>query len=242
MEPRLIFQDEHMLVLDKPPGWVVNEADTTKNFLTIQKWLQENFDYEISKDKQLRSGIVHRLDKETSGLLLVAKTHGAFENLQKQFKERVVEKTYIALAHGEVVEKSGEISATVGRLKWNRRKFGVVPGGREALTRYRIISNYPASPSGRQMPISNEKYSLLELYPKTGRTHQIRVHLKYLGHPIVSDKTYVGRKTWRRDTKWCPRLFLHASEISFIHPGTGKKISFESKLSEDLQRALTMLE
>lgn len=231
--PKIIFQDDSLLVLDKPAGWVVNEADTTKNLHTIQSWLQGKFRYPLSDNLELRSGIVHRLDKDTSGVLLVAKTKQAFENLQKQFKERKVEKTYIALVHGKLVPKEGETNAPTGRLPWNRKKFGILPGGREAITRYKVIRYYG---------IENEKLSLLELYPKTGRTHQIRVHLKYLGHPIVSDKTYAGRKTWRHDTKWCPRIFLHAKTIRVIHPTKKKSATFESQLPQDLQGILEILE
>ncbi len=230
--PEIIYQDKDLLVLDKPTGWVVNEAETTKNQLVIQDWLKKSFDYEIANDPRMRSGIVHRLDKETSGTLLVAKTAETFQKLQAEFKQRRVEKEYVALAHGEITPKKGEISAPVGRLAWNRKRFGVVPGGREAVTKYQVLSiKYKNS----------EPYTLLNLYPKTGRTHQIRVHLKYLGHPIVSDKTYVGRKTWRHDTNWCPRLFLHAGKISFDHPKTGKKMSFESNLPEDLKGTLANL-
>jgi 23S rRNA pseudouridine1911/1915/1917 synthase len=230
MEPKIIFEDEEILVLDKPPGWVVNEAQTTKHQEVVQKWLR-NMPYPLANDYIMRSGIVHRLDKETSGILLVAKTNDTFKNLQREFKERKVEKTYIALVHGNVEEDVGSVNAPIGRLPWNRERFGVLPGGREAETRYRVISNF-------QFPISNEKYSLLELTPKTGRTHQIRVHLKYLGHPIVSDEFYAGRKTSRKDKEWCPRLFLHASKISFIHPKMKRVFKFNSELPKDLQFSL----
>lgn len=229
MEPKVLYKDESFMVLDKPSGWVVNEAETTKNLLVVQDFLKENFKYEISQDFEMRSGIVHRLDKETSGVLLIAKTPEIFLSLQAKFKERTIEKTYVALAHGEVKEKVGEIVAPLGRLKWNRRKFGVVAGGRESSTRYKVLKYYSTE---------KDKYTLLELYPKTGRTHQIRVHLKYLGHPIVADRTYAGRKTWRHDSAWCPRLFLHAKKISFMHPLTNEKVTFESKLPEDLEEAL----
>lgn len=181
----------------------------------------------------LRSGVVHRLDKETSGILLVAKTKEAFENLQAQFKERKVEKTYTALVHGLVEPKEGTVEATVGRLPWRRDRFGVLPGGRESKTDYEVISN---------LTLDANYYTLLSLYPKTGRTHQIRIHLKYLGHPVVSDEFYAGRKTARNDRKWCPRLFLHAGEIKFQHPADSKPMSFSSELPVDLRDALGKLE
>ena len=255
MVPKVIFEDEYLIILDKPPGWIVNEAETTGDIPVVQKWLKKVFDYSIVKSKDYRSGVVHRLDKETSGILVIAKTIESFEKLQKEFKERVVKKTYIALVHGRVTPVVGEIKTSVGRLPWRRDRFGVLPGGREAETRYRVISNFSfrgRSASGGQFPrlrrgfggqaIFNEKFSFVEFYPKTGRTHQIRIHSKYLGHPIVADDFYAGRKTARSDKKWCSRLFLHSAGISFIHPRKNKMVTFESKLPEDLQLALKSLE
>ena len=225
MNPTIIFEDESILVLDKPSGWITNDASTTTTQPVIQTWLRENLKYLLVGDRDRRDGIVHRLDKETSGLLVVAKTITAFENLQSQFKERKVAKTYIALAHGEVIPKEGNIEASVGRLPWRRQRFGVLPGGREAVTNYKVL---------KTLSKDNEKFSLVELYPKTGRTHQIRIHLKFIGHPIVGDNFYAGRKTSRDDRLWCPRLFLHAAKISFFHPETGKELTFESELPKDL--------
>jgi 23S rRNA pseudouridine1911/1915/1917 synthase len=236
MKPKIVFEDEEILVLEKPAGIVVNRAESVKG-KTVQDWLEEKQKTvdgrqktESPSDFVRRAGIVHRIDKETSGLLLVAKTPEAFENLQKQFKERRVEKQYLALVHGLVEPKEGEIRAPVGRLPWNRERFGVLAGGKEAKTTYVVISNF-------QSPNSKEKYSLLELKPKTGRTHQIRVHLKYWGHPVVADDKYAGRKTNRKDREWCPRLFLHASFIAFSHPKTGKRVEFISALPQDLKTA-----
>jgi len=230
--PKKIFEDGDFLVINKPSSWITNSAATTKDQPVVQDWLAKNFKFETSSSKLYRSGIVHRLDKETSGLLLIAKTKEAFHNLQKQFKERRVAKKYRALVHGKVEMGEGEIKAPVGRLPWRRNRFGVLPGGREAATEYKVLENYETKEG---------KYSLLELFPKTGRTHQIRIHLKYLGHPIVGDTFYAGRKTARRDRVWCPRLFLHASEISFLHPKTGERVSFESQLPADLGAVLTSL-
>jgi 23S rRNA pseudouridine1911/1915/1917 synthase len=221
--------------LDKPSGWIVNEAKTTKGQNVLQAWIRSNVTSNISKDREYRSGIVHRLDKETSGILLLAKTKKSFKNIQRQFKERKVKKTYTALAHGKVEPEKGTINAPVGRLSWNRERFGVVPGGRNATTSYRSNNNYQLTTD------NNSWYTLLELSPRTGRTHQIRVHLKYLGHPIVADEFYAGRKRAREDRKWCPRLFLHASEISFKHPKTNKKVSFSSELPGNLSGALESL-
>jgi 23S rRNA pseudouridine1911/1915/1917 synthase len=246
MEPKIIYQDESILVLDKPSGWVVNEALTAKGNI-LQNWLKENFEYPLSENAKLRSGIVHRLDKETSGVMLVAKTEFAFKALQKQFKERGVEKTYLALVHGVPPRSSGEIIASVGRLPWNRERFGVLVGGREAATEYRVISNYQATCAGRSAcrtgssAISNEKFSMVEFYPKSGRTHQIRIHAKYIGHPVVSDSFYAGRKTSRKDRLWCKRLFLHASEIVLTHPKSLKKLKFKAPLPSELKLVLKKL-
>ena len=229
--PQIIFEDNSLLVINKPAGMVVNRAETTKNEETVQDWVGKNFNFQIANCELLRSGIVHRLDKETSGLLIMAKTKEAFENLQKQFKERKVKKMYLALVHGQVEPREGIIEASIARSPFDRKKFGVFLGGREAKTRYKVINN-------RELKIGNEKFSLLEIYPETGRTHQIRVHLKFIGHPVVGDEKYAGRKTARKDRKWCPRQFLHAAGISFDHPVTGKRIDLVLELPSELQLAM----
>ncbi len=193
-----------------------------------------------------RGGIVHRLDKETSGILLIAKNPVAFAHLQAQFKKRTVKKSYTALAHGRLTPPDSEIRVPVGRLPWNKKQFGIVAGGREAVTKYKVISNYkfPLGLSSGRRLISNKKetLSLVELYPETGRTHQIRVHLKYIGHPIFADFLYAGRKTARNDRKLLSRVFLHAAKISFLHPTTAAELEFESPLPEELQTFLNSLE
>lgn len=231
MEPKIIFEDDQVLILDKPAGMVVNRAESVKG-VTTQDWVGKKLKI---KEGGIggRAGIVHRIDKETSGILLVAKTPEAFENLQSQFKKREVEKKYLILVHGRVEPKEGEVEAPVGRLPWNRERFGVFPGGREAKTSYKKVGEYKKE---------NEEFSLLEVKPETGRTHQIRVHLKYLGYPVVADSFYAGRKTSKEDRKWCPRLFLHAAEITFTHPETGNKVNFSSKLPEELEKAIKTLE
>jgi len=244
MEPGIIFEDSEILVLDKPSGMIVNASDTTAGEKTVQEWAETKVKSQKSKvkideesDFYKRAGIVHRLDKETSGILLVAKNVESFENLQRQFKERRVKKTYIALVHGKVEPTEGEINVAVGRLPWNRKRFGVIAGGREAVTKYKVLSiKYYV------LGNKNEPLTLLELYPKTGRTHQIRVHLKYFNHPIFADPLYAGRKTARNDRKLLPRIFLHASEILFLHPKTQKIVSFESPLPKELNDFLEILD
>jgi len=231
MEPQIVYQDNFLLVLNKPPNWVVNRAQTTKNKQTIQDWIEENFKFKISNLKLFRSGIVHRLDRDTSGILLIAKTKKAFENLQKQFKERQVKKEYWALVHG-ILPLSGKIIAPVGRLPWARKKFGVLPGGRTAETEFKQIGI---------LGKDGEKFSLVRVFPKTGRTHQIRVHFRYLGHPLVADSTYGGRKRARNDQKWCSRIFLHAQKVGFFHPQSGKWQEYEVELPKDLKDVLEVL-
>lgn len=246
MEPKIIYEDDQVLVLDKPAGMIVNKAETTKGDRTVQEWVEKKSKIKIDEalDFYKRAGIVHRLDKETSGILVVAKTPEAFENLQKQFKERKVKKTYLALVHEKVKSEEGEIRVPVARLPWNRKRFGVLTEGKEAITKYKVIQNLEFSSRVEAGRIQNKKenLTLLELYPETGRTHQIRVHLKYLGYPIFGDFLYAGRKTSRNDRKILPRVFLHASKISFFHPQTGKLISFESPLPEGLKNFLQILE
>jgi 23S rRNA pseudouridine1911/1915/1917 synthase len=253
MEPKIIFEDKELLVLDKPAGMIVNRSDTAKKETTLQDWVEKNlkitnlpleeidrskitYEEQSKLDFVSRAGIVHRLDKETSGIILVAKTFQAFANLQAQFKERKVKKTYIALTHGEIDPKIGEINVAVGRLPWNRKRFGVLAEGRESVTEYKVLSiEYLVSGENR------EPLTLVELHPKTGRTHQIRVHLQYIKHPIFGDPLYAGRKTGRDDRKLLPRIFLHAAKISFFHPASNELLTFESPLPKDLSTFVACL-
>lgn len=231
--PQILLEDQWLLVLEKPAGWVVNRAQTVKKD-TIQDWLEKNFFFPVFKFKECRSGIVHRLDKETSGILLVAKTPQSFFALQKQFKERQVKKKYLALVHGKLVPQFGSINVPISRSPFDRKKFGVFLGGRPAQTDYEVKKYYQKD--------DGEILTLVDLEPKTGRTHQIRVHLKYLGHPLVGDAFYAGRKTARADRRWCPRHFLHAYFLSFFHPQKENKIvKIKSPLPQDLKKVLNNL-
>ena len=231
MQPTILFEDLNILVLDKPSGWVVNDAETTRNQITLQAWLSKK-NYPLAPSREFRSGIVHRLDKETSGVLVVAKTKEAFEFLQSEFKKRRVEKAYIALLHGKVVPVEGKINLNLGRLPWNRKRFGVLPGGRSSESSYKVVGFYKND---------RDNFSLVNFFPKTGRTHQIRVHAKYIGHPVVSDELYAGRKTSRPDRLWCPRLFLHACRLKIRNPGNYKYQTFESGLPDDIKISLATL-
>lgn len=246
----IIFEDDSLLVIDKPAGLVVDESETQKKG-TLQEILRD--EYGIHSD---RSGIVHRLDKDTSGVLVVAKTREALENLQKQFQERVVKKEYVALVHGSL-EKPVRVDKPIGRNPGNREKFTVLDNGKPATTEYQPIKNFILPIGGsnfksifndlnknqlRKLSTMNyQQYSLVACQPLTGRTHQIRVHLKYLGNPLVGDSKYAGRKVARLDKRWCPRQFLHAAKLGFKHPESGQWIEFKSPLPEDLQKALGYL-
>lgn len=221
MEPKIIFEDDDLLVVDKPAGMIVNRAQTTKGRLTLQDWLEEEKKILID-----RAGIVHRLDKETSGILVVAKSVPVMKILQEQFKSRQVKKTYWCLVHGLVVPRTGTINLPISRNPFNRQKFGVFIGGREAETSYQVLSYYHRL---------TEKFSLVEVKPKTGRTHQIRVHFKQIGFPLVADEWYGGRKTSKKDRVWCPRLFLQAIVIEI------NEQVFRTGLAVDLQRVLDKL-
>jgi 23S rRNA pseudouridine1911/1915/1917 synthase len=251
----ILYQDSDLLVINKPAGVVVNRAESVKH-PTVQDWASSVILNEVkdpAKRKTLldsspakpdqndsernfynRAGIVHRIDKETSGCLLLAKNPQSFFALQALFKEKKVTKTYVALLHGKLVPKEGEVNAPVGRLPWNREQFGVVPGGKESITNYKV-SNYYKAYKGYNV------YTLVELYPETGRTHQIRVHMKYLGFPLVGDYLYAGRKLQKSDREWCPRVFLHAAKLAFAHPKEDKTIVVEAPLPEELLKVLDSL-
>lgn len=222
-----------MIVINKPYGVVVNKSDTTAKVFTVQDFAESKVEkIPGAEEFNDRGGIVHRLDKDTSGVLVIAKTPEAFDNLKNQFKERKTVKKYVALVHGKVEPTEGTIDAPIERSPFNRMRFGIFPGGREASTQYRSLKTLK-SPKGLK-----ESFTLLEVEPKTGRTHQIRVHLKYIGHPIVSDPIYGGRKQLREDLKWCHRLFLHAASLEIEHPVTGEGMVFEVELPSVLQNVL----
>lgn len=249
MQPNILYEDDTLLIIDKPAGWIVNRADTSANFTTIQDWIEERNkslglrikNLNETSDFAKRSGIVHRIDKDTSGILVGAKTQESFDLIQNQFKERKVKKTYIALTHGKIVNKEGIINAPIGRLPWNRMRFGVFPTGRESKTSYKVIGYRMIQPlkNKRKNTQEQEILTYLEVYPATGRTHQIRVHFLYLGHPMFGDALYAGRKTARLDRQFITRHFLHAARIEFIHPTTKTRVRFESPLPADLSSFLS---
>ncbi len=222
----IVYEDADLLVINKPPGLVVDRST-------------------LEKPGRL---IVHRLDKETSGLLVMAKTPEALKGLQKQFKERKVKKHYLALVHGLVeTPRRGvcTIDKSIGRSPKGVGKFVVVEGGRPGGRRGRpSVTGYTVKKlyswvHGREP--NRDKLTLLDVEPRTGRTHQIRVHLKSIGHPVVGDKIYASRRQQKEDAKIIKRQFLHAYRLSFSHPRTGEWLTFELDLPEDLREVLDNL-
>lgn len=229
--PQIISEEERYYVLYKPAGYVVNDSITAHGNLTLQDWIKRNLTTEISGNDRLRNGIVHRLDKETSGIILVAKDEEAMLLLQKLFAETGVSKVYKCLVHGKMIS-SELVSAPIGRLPKNRTKFGIVPNGRDATTEFKPSKHFE---------FEGWDYTLVDVYPKTGRTHQIRVHALHIKHPLVSDPKYLNSKALKGDLKFCPRMFLHAFAISFIDPFTGSSVRFQSDIPNDLSVALERL-
>jgi 23S rRNA pseudouridine1911/1915/1917 synthase len=221
----VLYSDDHIAIIDKPSGMVVHPGAGKSQHTLVNSLLYRFPDLkEIGPEE--RPGIVHRLDKETSGLMVVARNLKAYEQLQQQFKKREVEKTYLGLIRGRMPEKKGKISWSIGRhVKHGERISVKTKKPREAETYYSVLKEY-------------EEYSLLEVKPLTGRTHQIRVHMAASGHPLAGDTRYGHRKSKPN----FPRLFLHASCLSFIHPETQKRAEFSSPLPQDLKSFLEKLE
>jgi len=217
----VIYQDADIIVVDKPPGLTVHPAPGHPGGTLVNALLSAVPDLQ-GISGTLRPGIVHRLDKDTSGLIVVAKNDRAMSNLQAQLKERLVHKTYLALVEGVPDPRQGAIEAPLGRHPKNRKKQAVVAGGRESITRYRVRETLPGN------------RTLLEAEPVTGRTHQIRVHLAAIGHPIVGDALYGKR------SDVVGRQFLHAARLGF-NMLSGREIEFESPLPPDLRAALDQL-
>jgi len=227
----LLYQDKDFLVIEKAAGVITLNCPGSKGKRTLQNWLEKYIFPEksfkvINDDFSERSGIVHRLDKDTSGLILVAKNKESFKSLQDQFKERKVKKTYRALVVGDI-PLSGTIFVPIKRMARSRNKFCVSPGGKKAKTSYKVINRFM---------LGKTIYSYLEVYPFTGRTHQIRVHLNYLGYPIVGDILY-GYKT----NLSVSRMFLHALAIDFYHPVNNNQIGFRSQLPKNILDVINKL-
>jgi 23S rRNA pseudouridine1911/1915/1917 synthase len=230
----VVYEDEEVVVVNKPAGLVVHPAAGVRNG-TLANALAFRFQ-NAEFGTSIRPGIVHRLDRDTSGLIVVAKTARAHESLSDQFRARTVFKSYAALVHGVTKEEKGKIEQPVARDPRHRTRMGVVRGGRAALTLWRVRRRF-------------ERFTLLDVEIKTGRTHQIRVHLAWMKHPVVGDETYgMGRDKTIADARLrsaiaaMGRQFLHAARLGFHHPRTGEWMSFDSQPPPDLARLLEELE
>ncbi|NLX11632.1 MAG: RluA family pseudouridine synthase [Chloroflexi bacterium] len=219
----VLYEDDQLAVIDKPAGMVVHPAfghtSGTLVNAVLARWPQIADFSEPS-----RAGIVHRLDKETSGVIVVAKTRETLEYLRRLFKEREVHKRYLALVEGMPDTPSGIIDAPIGRDPAQRKRMAVVRDGREAVTEYHVLETYA-------------DHTLLEVFPQTGRTHQIRVHLAFIGTPVVGDTVYGRRKQAIR----MKRHFLHAASITFPRPESGELLTVEAALPTGLQNVLDKL-
>ncbi len=230
----IVFEDDDLIVVNKPAGLVVHPAAGI-NSGTLANALAYHFTQLSSQAGALRPGLVHRLDKDTSGLLVVAKKEDVHEKLAEQFRSREVFKSYVALVHGVVKENSGTIDQPIARDARNRTRRAVVRGGRPALSLYRVRCSY-------------DRFTLLEVEIKTGRTHQIRVHLAWLKHPIAGDEVYGGGRDktiqnprLRAALRRLGRQFLHAERLGFRHPRTDQPLRFKAPLPAELENFLSEL-
>jgi 23S rRNA pseudouridine1911/1915/1917 synthase len=226
----IVYEDPVLLVVDKPAGMVVHPAPGHSGGTLVNALLAHCPELAAGEDD--RPGIVHRLDRDTSGLILVAKNEKARRALQRQFKERQVHKAYLALLEGHLHPAWGRIEAAVGRDPHHRQRMSVQTGGREAVTEYHVLEQF-----AHRVGLAAGEYTLIEAEPLTGRTHQIRVHLASIGHPVVGDGVY-GR---RRTSLPVSRQFLHARRLGFKHPTTGQRLELEAPLPEELAAVLDLL-
>jgi 23S rRNA pseudouridine1911/1915/1917 synthase len=224
----VVFEDEHLIVVDKPAGLVVHPAAGNLDGTLVNALLHHCAGQLSGIGGVARPGIVHRIDKDTSGLLVVAKSDAAHEGLARQFADHSIERAYLALCNGQPNPPAGTISARIGRSDANRKKMAVLPKessrGRHAVTRYKTL---------RKMP----HCSLVECRLETGRTHQVRVHLASIGHPLVGDPVYGRSSSALRPVLQklgFSRQALHAAALGFIHPVTGHRLSFSSDLPPDM--------
>jgi 23S rRNA pseudouridine1911/1915/1917 synthase len=232
----IVFEDEYLAVINKPAGMVVHPGAGVQNGTLANAIAYRFGSEETEQGVSNRVGIVHRLDKDTSGLIVVAKSNEIHEALSEQFRERQVFKSYVALVHGSPERNSGKVEASIGRNKHNRLRMKVSPQGRSALSLWTVRSRYT-------------KFTLLDVEIKTGRTHQIRVHLAYVNHPVVGDEIYnegrdntVADINIRNAIKSMGRFFLHAERLSFTHPVTSERQEFTVSLPPELSGFLQRLE
>ena len=242
----IVYEDDFLLVVNKPAGMVThpaykNYSGTLVNALMHHSEKLSQLHAEDDEEFDIvRPGIVHRLDKDTSGLLVVAKDETTHQKLAKQFAAKTSEREYNAIVWGKFKQNSGVIDAPLGRSKSDRKKITVIAGGKNAVTEYEVIEQF-------------EYLALLKIHLRTGRTHQIRVHLAHIHHPVFGDGTYGGREIVvggiegkkkaevKNLLEIMPRQALHAKKLGFVHPHTKKMIRFESELPEDMKAVLSFL-
>lgn len=218
----IVYEDDDVIVINKPQGMVVHPAPGHDDHTLVNALL---YHCPLSTiNGTFRPGIVHRIDKDTSGLLMVAKNDKAHRFLAEQLKDKTNIREYVALVHGRIAEDEGTINAPIGRSLKDRKKQAVVKDGRNAVTHFEVLKRY-------------RDYTLVKCILETGRTHQIRVHMKYIGHPLVGDPLYGPKKTIKGNGQ-----FLHAGKLGFVHPTTGKLLIFEAPLPKIFQECLEKLD
>ena len=218
----IVYEDDDVIVVNKPQGMVVHPAPGHPDHTLVNALLYHSPLSTINGT--FRPGIVHRIDKDTSGLLMVAKNDLAHQSLAEQLRNKTNKREYLALVYGQIKEDEGTIDAPLGRNPQDRKKQAVVKGGRHAVTHFKVIKRY-------------DNFTLVKCILETGRTHQIRVHMKYIGHPLVGDPLYGPRKVIGKNGQ-----FLHAALLGFKHPRTGKEMVFKAPLPENFQKMLDKLD
>ncbi len=222
----VIYEDNDIIVINKPKGMVVHPANGNLDGTLVNAVMNKCKDSLSGIGGEIRPGIVHRLDKDTSGAIIVAKNDKAHIALSEQLKNHEVKKTYLALVRGIIKENEATINMPIARSKKDRKKMAVDKDGKEAITHFKVLGRY------------KNKYTLLQINLETGRTHQIRVHLSHIGYPIIGDEVYSNGKNEWNVSGQC----LHAWKLEFIHPITGKKISLEAEIPEYLKNIIKELE
>lgn len=218
----IVYEDDDVIVVNKPQGMVVHPSPGHPDHTLVNALLYHSPLSTINGT--YRPGIVHRIDKDTSGLLMVAKNNYAHESLSKQLKDKSNIREYIALVHGNIKENSGVINAPIGRSKKDRKKQAIVDDGKNAVTHFKVLERFGG------------EYTLVSCVLETGRTHQIRVHMKYIGHPLAGDPLYGPKNTLKGNGQ-----FLHAKKLGFVHPKTNEQMIFEAPLPEIFEQTITKL-
>ena len=216
----IVYEDDDVIVVNKPRGMVVHPAPGNYDG-TLVNALMHHAESLSSINGVIRPGIVHRIDKDTSGLLMIAKNNNSHNALAEQLHDHTTTRVYYAIVHGKIREESGTVNAPIARSSKDRLKMAVVPGGREAVTHFEVIERFP-------------DYTLLKLKLETGRTHQIRVHMTYIQHPLLGDQVYGPKKAKIKHNG----QLLHAKTLGFVHPTTGEYVEFDSELPEYFVKTL----